>query len=89
VLEHDRAVDAGAVNGLAINRHRALIVGEQPGDDVEQRGFAATARSDDGDELTVADCERDVGQREDLAAVALDVVPLRQVIDVELVHAAR
>ena len=53
-----------------------IVVGQQPGDDVEQRGLAAAARSDDGDELAVGDRQRHVGQRQNLPAVALDVVAL-------------
>src|SRR5262249_4994255 len=88
VLEHHRAIGAGAGYAPAIDRHAAALVGQQPGDDVEERGLAAAARADDRQELAVVDRQRDVRQGEVLAAVALDVVVLGEVLDDEL-HSGR
>jgi hypothetical protein len=59
-------VDAGDARGGPVER----------ADDVQQRGLAGTTRSDDGDQLTRRDRERDAGAREHgrLTVGALEVV---------------
>ena len=86
MLEDHGAIDSRTADRLPVDRHRPGVVGQQARNDVEQRGLAAAARSNDGDELAVADVERDVGQGVDLAAIAFDVVALGEVVDLELVQ---
>src|SRR5205807_2404261 len=54
---------------LALNPHLACIDRDQPVDTAQQRGLAAAARADDGDDLAVADVERDVAKHLERAVV--------------------
>jgi hypothetical protein len=54
---------------LALEAHDARRRRLQIGDDAEQRGLAAATRSDDAEELVHVHRERDVGQRDDRAAL--------------------
>ena len=67
LLEHhaDRFVRAG--NGLAGDADHALVMAEQPADDVEQSRLAAAGRADDREEFARPDLERDVVDRGDRA----------------------
>ena len=82
VLEHDRPVHAGAVHASAVDGHRAHLVVEKTGHDVEECRLAAAARTDNGHELALRHRQRNVGQGQHLSAVTLDVVALGQSIDV-------
>src|SRR5260370_26639317 len=53
----------------------------QPGDDIEQCGFAATAWSDNDDKLALRDLERNIIQRVDRWSLLLN--PFRNVVDHE------
>jgi hypothetical protein len=84
VLEHHRAVDARSLNPLAANGQRAFVVGQETRDDIEQRGLAAAARPDDGDEFAIVNRKRDVREREEFRLLALPEIPVRHVLDDEL-----
>ncbi len=57
-LAHMRA---GSI--LAFEEHRAGIGRFQPGDDAQQRGFAATGRAEQRDQLAAGKFQRDIIQR--------------------------
>ena len=57
-LEHDAAIDARAGDAAAVDQHLAFG-GEKAADDIEQRALAAARRTDDRDELALADRQID------------------------------
>ncbi len=66
---------------LIICQHLTFVRFFQPGDDIEQCGFAATARSDNDDKLALRDLERNIIQRMDRLSLLLK--PFRNVVDHE------
>ena len=71
ILEHERALGAGAVDRLAFDQDLAGIARDQAGDDLEQRGLAAAARTEQGRELALGERQVDVAQRLDAVVVGL------------------
>ena len=68
-LEHDGALPAGRRDQLAADPQFAARRLLEAREQVEQRGLAAAARPDDGEELVVLDLEIDVVQREQRLAL--------------------
>ena len=68
LLERDAVVliDAGLTGGLAEDAELARRCVVEIGDEAQQGRLAASARSDEGDELARLDSELDVGQRHDI-----------------------
>src|SRR6185312_16708655 len=62
-LEDEAAIGAGVGHHTAVEAHRPAARRLEAGDDAQQRGLAAAARPDDGDELAGADREVDGAQR--------------------------
>src|SRR5262249_8023262 len=60
VLEHDADVGLRAIDDPTADRDDARCIGHEPCHHLENRGLAASARPDDGDELGLTDLERDV-----------------------------
>src|SRR5580765_9068560 len=50
-LKNHGAVRPRGGHLLSVDRNLAAVAGDQPVDDLQQRGFAAAARADDTDEL--------------------------------------
>ena len=78
------AVDARPLDLPAVDADRAFFIRQQAGDDVEQRGLAAAAGADDGEKLSVADRDGNIGQCDDFAVERLAPVSLRDVLDPQL-----
>ena len=70
VLEDHGAVDARAVDRLAVEQDLATTQRFQPGDDAQQGGLAAARGPDEGDELVGLDIQVDRLQRLHLALLA-------------------
>src|SRR5215475_11127393 len=68
ILKHDASVHAMAVHLLAADADLARHRREETGDDVQQRGLAATRRPDDADEFRRADVKSDFADAGHLAA---------------------
>jgi hypothetical protein len=66
-LEHEAAVAAGAAHRAAVEQDVAGTCRFQPGDDAQQRGLAAAARADEGDELAMGDVGIDIAQHLEVA----------------------
>jgi hypothetical protein len=69
-LEDHAALAAGAVDALAIQPDRAARRFVEARDQLQDRGFAATRWPQQADELTVANLERRLGERQQLAAAS-------------------
>src|SRR5215467_397620 len=59
-LKHDQSLTTRPLDRLAICQHAALIGFCEPGDDVQQSGFAATARAYNADKFAVSYIEREI-----------------------------
>jgi hypothetical protein len=59
MLGHEDAGRAGLGQLRTIDRHRAAVGAIESREDVQQRRLAAAGRTDDGDDLAVADGKRD------------------------------
>ncbi len=70
MLEDHGAVDAGAVDGPAVEQDLAATQRLQAGDDAQQGGLAAARGADEGDELVGLDVQVDRLQRLHLTALA-------------------
>jgi hypothetical protein len=57
MLKYHSAIDIWPVDALSIDANRTFFVRQQSGDDVEQGGIAAPARTDDRQKFTVLDRE--------------------------------
>ena len=80
VLEHHAdLVGHGRRNRLTVDAGLAAGRPDQARQDLQQRGLAAAARSDQGDELPFGDRERDVGERLDRRAAGAEF--LAQFVD--------
>ena len=81
-LEDDGAVGARRVDFAVLQQDGARRDLRQAGDQVEQRGLAATGMADDGDELALLDRQRDAFQHLGLDAIArerlVDMVDLEE-----------
>ena len=60
LLEHHADRVVRAVDGFAGDADHALVMAEQPADDVEQRGLAAAGGADHRKEFARADLEGDI-----------------------------
>ncbi len=75
VLEHHPdLVRHGCANALAFDARLPARRRDQAGEDLEQRGLAATARSDQRDEPPFLDRERDVGKRAKERAAGAEIL---------------
>ena len=63
LLKHHPAVGAGLVDWRAVERQFAAGARLEAGEQVEQGRLAAAGRSEQGNELTVLDLQRDVVER--------------------------
>ncbi len=63
LLKHHAAIRARLVGDLAVDRERARAGRNEPGNHVEQGGFAAAGRADDGDKLARLHFHRDIADR--------------------------
>src|SRR6185436_1937904 len=79
ILKHYQTMAAGPGHDLIVGEHAALVGYGQPGDDVEQGRLAATARTDQTDELAPVDRELDVVQGLDRSARRAK--PFRNAVD--------
>ena len=70
LLEHHGARRRRLLHALARHEHGALGRGLEAMQDAQQRGLAAPARADDGDELAGADFEANVAQHHQVVAPA-------------------
>ena len=70
LLEHDTALDAGALNLFAVHINRAGSRLQQAGNDVQQGGFTAAGRTDHTDELVFLDFKVHAVQSDHLAIAA-------------------
>ncbi len=73
VLEHHRAVRSRLVHFPAVEDHPTTCCLVQAGDDVQDRGLAATRMTDEGDEFALGDLQADVLQRPERAVVRREV----------------
>src|SRR5262249_33171028 len=62
-LEHEAVVAAGPRDLAPADPHRACALADQPADDAQQRGLAAAARAEQGDELALVEPEARVVER--------------------------
>ena len=60
---NNAAVRVGAFHRFAVNCHPAIGWLEYPGDQVQQRGFSAAGRSEQGDEFAGADVDVEIIER--------------------------
>src|SRR5437867_1373804 len=67
LLKHDQAIAARASDWLAIGQDLSAVGHLQPGNDIEQSRLAATARSNDTDELAFVDLQTDAIKRENIS----------------------
>ena len=61
-LEHHRDVallGCESHDGLIANQHLALVFALEAGDDPQQSGLSTTGRTDESEELSIGDLERD------------------------------
>ena len=70
----------GAEEGdvLAEQQNLAVVRFDEPGDDVEDRGLAGPVGSDEPEDLTIADTERDAVDGGDAAEALLDIAQLQR-----------
>src|SRR5215813_6578686 len=61
-LKHDQSLTTRPLDWLAICQHAVLIGFCEPGDNVEQSGFATTARANNANEFAVGHFEREIVQ---------------------------
>ena len=76
MLKHDAAVGAGACHRLAVDKDRAGFDRQKAADQIKQGGFAAAGRAEQRDKFAVGDLERNLVERQHLAAArrAIEVV---------------
>ena len=70
MLLHDESAPSAMRGMLALEPNDTGGRRLQVGDDAQQRGLATAARSDDAEELVDVHGERDVGERDDISAIA-------------------
>ena len=68
MLEHDAAIRAGAGDRLAVGDDRAFLDRQEAADQIKQRRLAAAGGPEQSDEFAVLNAERDVVERQNLAA---------------------
>src|SRR5439155_15335551 len=59
---------------LALEEDPAVVRAIQAGDEVEERRLPGTVRPDQPDDLSLLQCERDIGERDDPAEASWDVL---------------
>ena len=69
ILEHDAAVGPRALDGNAVEQNLATIGPFKPGEDVQQRRLAATARPEQCQKFACLDVQRKPVERDDLGAI--------------------
>src|ERR1700753_4311134 len=84
MLKDDGAVYTGPLDLLAGYADKALFIGKQAGDDIEQGRLAATAGANEGEEFSIGDRKGDVLQSNDFAVEFLAPISIRHVLDLEL-----
>ena len=67
-LKDHAAIRAGLGDRLAVEQDAAAVGADQPGDDAQQRRFAAAARPDDADKFAVIHVQREVIDGDDFVA---------------------
>jgi hypothetical protein len=65
LLEHHADIVRARVRGMAVDQHASVVVPDQSADDVEQRRFAAAARTDHRNEASLLNVERQGVERFD------------------------
>src|SRR5712671_4046803 len=75
LLEHHAALAAGALHELAVAMDGPLSRPDETGDRLQQRGLAATARTDQGDEFAGPDREIDLVGRLHVAVGGREEMP--------------
>jgi hypothetical protein len=88
MLKDNGTIDARSLNFFARDAHCAFFVREQAGDDIEESGFAATARADNRQKLSVRDRDGNIGQRDYFPVERLTPVSLGDVLNLQLGHSA-
>ena len=84
-LEASRQSEMGAlvrgeaVDGAAVETHRALFVVQRAADAVDQRALAGAVRPDQANAFACGYCKRDVLQRDEAAEALAQVIDLEQV----------
>src|SRR6266516_3081211 len=63
LLKHDEAVSSWALDHLIVRQHTAPVRFREPGDDVQQRRFSATAGPYKANKLALGHVERDIIKR--------------------------
>ena len=81
ILEHEGALRSRRADRLAVDRDRAGVGLDQPGDDLEQRRLAAAARAEQAGQLAARKVEVDAAQRLDVAVDLADAAHLDDRID--------
>ena len=74
LLEHDAAVGAGALHGLAVHQHLALGGALQAADDVEQGGLAAAGGAHHAHKFVLMDVQIHAVQGHHLAVAAVELL---------------
>src|ERR1700727_1052408 len=72
-LEDHRAVEARALNGLAVDDHRALARRIKPGEDVEHGGLAAAGMADHAREFAALDRQPEIFENRDVTASGMRI----------------
>ena len=86
MLEHDAPIRAGSGHGRPIHGDEATLDGQKPAHEIEQRGFSAAGRPQQGDELLIAHAQVHILQRQHRRA-ALGPVEMPQPLDDYSAHA--
>src|SRR5580700_9841276 len=68
-----------AVDGMAVETHRALLVPQRAADAIDQRRLARAVRADEAEALAGRDRKRDVLQRDEAAEAFAEVIDFKQV----------
>src|SRR5207248_8004397 len=69
-LKHDQSFASRGCHRFAVSQDRSVVGFFQPGNDVEQGRFAATAGTDDANELRLRHIQADAIEREDRSGTA-------------------
>src|SRR5262249_36073142 len=92
LLKDEAAVAARPLDLLAVDQDRAAVEANEPLDEAQQRGLAATALADERDNLVFVDIETELAQHRQeeclLTRAAADAKGLRHLLDSQL-HVAQ
>ena len=83
-LKHHPAIGAGAVNFDTVDHGATHTIGQQPGDDIQQRRLAAPAGTHDRDEFIFINLEIDALQSMDRLARIFIRIVVAQILDDQL-----